>query len=70
MTYILMLALLKSGGGMYEYEKTPLLCMDHKYVFTRDGDPLVYLRNTTKEYASKFKTADELEKEIKKQCQK
>ena len=70
MTYILMLALLKSGGGMYDYEKTSLLCMDHKYVFTRDEDPVVYLRNNTKEYASEFKTADELEKEIKKQCQK
>lgn len=70
MTYILMLALLKSGSGMYQYEKTPLLCIDHKYIFTREDDPLVYLRNTTKEYASQFKTADELEKEIKKQCQK
>jgi hypothetical protein len=70
MTYVLILALINLDGTMLEYEKTPLLCVDHQYVYTRDEDPLTYVRNGTKEYATQYKDVNELDKEIKRQCRK
>lgn len=70
MFYTLMLALVLSNGSLDSFKETKLICSDHKYIYDREGDSNIYLRNNTEDYATKFNTADSLNLEIKKQCQK
>lgn len=62
------LVLILALKGTTDFKEKTLTCASQNYTYIVEGKPEVYIVADSVDYVTKFKTLDDLDKEIDKQC--